>query len=348
MINCHRCIFNIIVYDGLIMKAVFYTRTGLAKGVLKTDIFDDPKIKSDEVLLKMLYSSVNPADTKKRSGWISKKINHDFIIPHSDGAGKVVEVGNKKNKSLLGKNFWICGGSKDQKFGSCAELFAVKRKNILEIPDTINASIASCLGVPVATAFYSLFSDKIHKEKYIFISGGAGAVSQYAIQFAKLSGSKVITTVSSEKKEKICKNLGADLILNYKKLNEKKIIDEVVDFTKGNLVDRCVEVDFGYNMQMLPKLLKNNGIISSYSSSTITSPKFPYYLYAPKGINIKIVQAFLHDNSYLQKIGSYVNKLMSLKRLKHPSIKTFNMKNAYKSHEFIENTITVGKSNIKI
>ena len=113
-------------------------------------------------------------------------------------------------------------------------------------------------------------------------------------------------------------------------------------------MDRCIEVDFGYNMQMLPKLLKNNGIISSYSSSTITSPKFPYYLYAPKGINIKIVQAFLHDNSYLQKIGSYVNKLMSLKKLKHPSIKTFNMKNAYKSHEFIENAITVGKSNVKI
>ena len=348
MIKCHRCILFIIVYDIIIVKALYYTRTGSAKSVLKIDTFNDPIIKTDEVILKMIYSSVNPADTKKRSGWISKKIGHDFIIPHSDGAGKVVEVGDKKYKSLLGKNFWICGGSKDQKFGSCADFFSVKRKNILEVPDRIDASIASCLGVPVATAFYSLFSDKKYREKYIFISGGAGAVSQYAIQFAKFAGAKVITTVSSQKKEMICKKLGADLILNYKKLNEKKIIEEVIDFTKGNLVDRCIEVDFGYNMQLLPNLLKNNGIISSYSSSTFASPKFPYYLYAPKGINIKIVQAFLHDNAYLQQIGSYVNKLINLKRLKHPSIKTFSIRNAYKSHEFIENLKTIGKSNVKI
>ena len=330
------------------MKAVYYTKTGSAKSVLKIDTFDDPIIKTDEVLLEMIYSSVNPADTKKRSGWISKKIDHDFIIPHSDGAGKVVEVADKKNKSLIGKNFWICGGSKDQKFGSCASLFSVKRKNILEIPNKISISNASCLGVPVATAFYSLFADKKHKEKFIFISGGAGAVSQYAIQFAKLTGSKVITTVSSEKKEKICKELGADLVINYKKSNEKKIIDEVIDFTKGDLVDRCIEVDFGYNMQLLPKLLKNNGVISSYSSSTFATPKFPYYLYAPKGINIKIVQAFLHENRYLQQIGSYVNRLINLKKLKHPSIKTFDIKNAYKSHEFIEDKKNIGKSNIKI
>jgi NADPH2:quinone reductase len=330
------------------MKAVYYTKTGSAKSVLKIDTFDDPIIKTDEVLLEMIYSSVNPADTKKRSGWISKKIDHDFIIPHSDGAGKVVEVADKKNKSLIGKNFWICGGSKDQKFGSCASFFSVKRKNILEIPNKISISNASCLGVPVATAFYSLFADKKHKEKFIFVSGGAGAVSQYAIQFAKLTGSKVITTVSSEKKEKICKELGVDLVINYKKLNEKEIVDEVIDFTKGDLVDRCIEVDFGYNMQLLPKLLKNNGVISSYSSSTFATPKFPYYLYAPKGINIKIVQAFLHENRYLQQIGSYVNRLINLKKLKHPSIKTFDIKNAYKSHEFIEDKKTIGKSNIKI
>ena len=348
MINCHHCFFLIIVYGMLIMKAIYYTKTGPAKNVLKIDTFKDPEIQSDEVLLKMLYSSVNPADTKKRSGWISKKIDHDFIIPHSDGAGKVIVVGNKKNKSLVGKNFWICGGLKDQKFGSCAEFFSVKKKNIIEIPKNINASVASCLGVPVATAFYSLFADKKYKEKYIFIAGGAGAVSQYAIQFAKLNGSKVITTVSSDKKEKICKKLGADLILNYKKLNEKNIIDAVADFTKGNLVDRCIEVDFGYNIKLLPKLLKNNGIISSYSSSTFMSPEFPYYLYAPKGINIKIVQAFLHDSIYLQKIGNYVNNLIRLNSLKHPDIKTFNIQNSYKAHEFIEDAKTIGKSNIKI
>ena len=57
------------------MKAIYYEQTGEAKKVLKSGTFDDPQVKKDEVVLEILYSSVNPADTKQRSGWISKKLN---------------------------------------------------------------------------------------------------------------------------------------------------------------------------------------------------------------------------------------------------------------------------------
>ena len=52
------------------MKAIYYNKTGEAKNVLKLGTFDDPSPKKNQVVLKMNYSSVNPADTKKRSGWI--------------------------------------------------------------------------------------------------------------------------------------------------------------------------------------------------------------------------------------------------------------------------------------
>ena len=55
--------------------------------------------------------------------------------------------------------------------------------------------------MPVATAYFSVFSEFKKNEKYVFVSGGAGAVSNYAIQFAKLQGLKVITTVSSNIKK---------------------------------------------------------------------------------------------------------------------------------------------------
>ena len=330
------------------MKAIYYEQTGEAKKVLKSGTFDDPQVKKDEVVLEILYSSVNPADTKQRSGWISKKLNQEFIIPHTDGSGKVVEVGNPKYKNLIGKKIWICGGSKNQQYGTCAQYYKLKKNKLIFTPNNISASKSSILGVPVATAYYSVFSEKKYSEKFVFISGGAGAVSNYAIQFAKLNGSKVITTVSNAAKKNICKNLGADLVLNYKKLSEIEIINIVNEFTKGLLVDRVIEVDFGKNINLIPKIIKNNGIVCSYSSSSIVKPKFDYYSYAPKGINIKIVQAFLQNNKNILLIGNYVNKLMERNKIIHPNIETFRFDVAYKAHDFIENPKKIGKSNIKI
>ena len=330
------------------MKAVYYTQTGDAKNVFKIGTFADPIPKKNQVVLKIDYSSVNPADTKKRSGWISKKLKESFVIPHSDGCGEVVEIFNKKDKNLIGKKFWICGGSKDNFLGTCAEYFSTSKDNLVPMPKNISLLESSCLGVPVATAYFSVFSELQKLEKFIFISGGAGAVSNYAIQFAKLQGLKVITTVSSNHKKEICKSIGADLILNYKKLTQKEIIQSIHEYTKGKMVDRCIEVDFGYNISLLPKILKNNGVVCSYSSSTFLKPSFPYYLYAPKGINIKIVQAFLHDKVFLKKIGFFTNSLMNRNKLKHPFIKSFNFNKSYCAHDYIENPKKIGKSTVFI
>ncbi|MDC6448039.1 zinc-binding dehydrogenase [Alphaproteobacteria bacterium] len=330
------------------MKAIYYTETGNAKSVLKLGTFDDPIPKKNQVILKVDFSSVNPADTKKRSGWISRKLNERFVIPHSDGCGEVVDVFNNKDKHFVGNKFWICGGSKENFLGTCAEFFATDKDNLVHLPKNLSLSESSCLGVPVATAYFSIFSEYSKNEKFIFISGGAGAVSNYAIQFAKLQGLKVITTVSSNFKKEMCKRIGADLILNYKKLTQQEIIKSIYEFTKGKLVDRCVEVDFGYNISLLPKILKNNGILCSYSSSSILKPNFPYYLYAAKGINIKIVQAFLHDKKFLKKIGLFTNSLINKEKLRHPIIKSFDFSKTHQAHDYIEHPKKIGKSNILI
>ena len=330
------------------MRATFYSKTGLAKEVLKIDNFEIPKLKENEVLLEMEFSSVNPADTKKRSGWISPVLDKNFIIPHSDGSGKIVEVGNPNNKELIGKKVWICGGSKDIQFGTCAEFFVANINHVFDIPEKTSFSIASCLGVPVATAYFSVFSENKPIDKTVFISGGAGAVSQYAIQFAKFSGAKVITTVSNEKKRKICEAIGADVILNYKELNDKEIENQIFEFTNGNFIDRCIEVDFSHNINLIPKILKNNGTLSSYSCSSNPNPNFPYYLYAPKGIKIKIVQAYLQEPSFLKECGLFVNDLLKKEILKHPSIMTYDFQESHKAHIYQEDPLTIGKSNIKI
>ncbi len=330
------------------MKAIYYTQTGLASEVLKVGSFEMPKIKENDVLLKMQYSSVNPADTKKRSGWMGASLDKEFIIPHTDGAGQIVEIGKSVDKNFLNKMVWVFGGSKDAQFGTCAEYFPTNLENVVELPKETTASVASCLGVPVATAYYSVFSDNNPENQIFFITGGAGSVSHYAIQFAKLSGAKVITTVSSDIKKEICKNIGADLILNYRQLTEDEIVKQIIEFTKGNLVDRCIEVDFGFNVNLIPKILRPNATLATYSCSSNPNPVFPYYMYAPKGINIKIVQAFLHRNSFLSKCSDFVTDLLKKDNLIHPEINSFSFDETFKAHEAQEDTKIIAKSNIKI
>ena len=93
MIKCHRNFYCYIFFyylpyiSNFMMKAIYYTETGPASEVLKVGNFEIPKIGENDVLLKMQYSSVNPADTKKRSGWLGASLDKEFIIPHTDGAG---------------------------------------------------------------------------------------------------------------------------------------------------------------------------------------------------------------------------------------------------------------------
>lgn len=330
------------------MQAIYYTQTGSASKVLKVGDFEIPKLAKNDILLQMQYSSVNPADTKKRSGWLGASLDKEFIIPHTDGTGQIVEIGQAVDKSFLNKKVWVFGGSKDTQFGTCAEYFSTTLENVVELQEETSTLVASCLGVPVATAYYAVFSNNNPAGQIFFISGGAGAVSHYAIQFAKFSGAQVITTVSNDIKREICKTIGADLILNYKQLSEDEVLKQIIEFTKGDLVDRCIEVDFGFNVNLIPKLLKPNGTLSTYSSSSNPNPVFPYYMYAPKGINIKIVQAFLQKNSYSKKCSDFVNKLLKQKTLIHPGINSFDFSDTFKAHEAQENVAIIKKSTIKI
>ena len=75
------------------MKAIYYTQTGSASKVLKVGDFEIPKLAKNDILLQMQYSTVNPADTKKRSGGLGASLDKEFIIPHTDGTGQIVEIG---------------------------------------------------------------------------------------------------------------------------------------------------------------------------------------------------------------------------------------------------------------
>jgi NADPH2:quinone reductase len=95
----------------------------------------------------------------------------------------------------------------------------------------------------------------------VLISGGAGAVSQHAIQFAKARGATVITTISSPAKAKIAHNLGADHTIDYKHEN---VAQRVMEITGKRGVDAILEMDFNNNAHLIPGVLAAHGTVVVY------------------------------------------------------------------------------------
>ena len=74
------------------MKAVWYEKTGSASDVLRVGEISDPHPKAGEVLVNVKASGVNPSDVKIRAG-ARGDLQYPMVIPHSDGGGIIVDVG---------------------------------------------------------------------------------------------------------------------------------------------------------------------------------------------------------------------------------------------------------------
>ena len=92
------------------MKAAWYEKTGEAQTVLKIGELDSPVPNKGEVLVQLKTSGINPSDVKTRAG-ARGELQFPKIIPHSDGAGTIVDVGEGVDKNRIGERVWIWNGA---------------------------------------------------------------------------------------------------------------------------------------------------------------------------------------------------------------------------------------------
>src|SRR5471030_2161386 len=122
------------------------------------------------------------------------------------------------------------------------------------------------------TAYHAIALANAAKGTTLLIAGGAGAVSQYAIQFAKAQGATVLTTVSSPEKARVAKEAGADHTIDYKQEN---VGERVMDITAKRGVDAVIEMDLAGNAKLLPGVLRPKGSVIIYGTTgeaTIPAP----------------------------------------------------------------------------
>ena len=243
------------------MKAAYYESNGAAREVLRVGEVETPRAGAGEVRVKLATSGVNPSDVKSRAG-LARKIAFPRVIPQSDGAGVIDEVGTGVPASRIGERVWIWNGQWKRPFGTAAEYITLPAAMAVPLPDSVSFAEGACLGIPAMTAFHAVMLAGLDKNSNVLVSGGAGAVSQYVIQFAKRTGATVLTTISSPEKAAAAREAGADHTIDYK----TEDVGAKVKAIAPEGVDALIEMDLTANAKLIPAVMRARGSVIVYGT----------------------------------------------------------------------------------
>jgi NADPH2:quinone reductase len=244
------------------MRAAYYERNGTAREVLRVDDVETGSAGPGEVRVKLATSGVNPSDVKSRQG-ATRKIAWPRVIPQSDGAGVIDQVGDGVLKSRIGERVWVWNGQWKRAFGTAAEFITMPAAQAVKLPDKVSFETGACLGIPAMTAYHAVALSEATKRTTLLVAGGAGSVSQYIIQFAKMAGATVLTTISSPDKAKAAREAGADHAIDYKRDN---VGERVMELTAKKGVDAVIEMDLAANAKLIPSVLRPKGSVIIYGT----------------------------------------------------------------------------------
>lgn len=313
------------------MKAAYYERNGAAREVLKVSDVEAPHPGPGEVRVKLAVSGVNPSDVKSRQG-STRKIAYPRVIPHSDGAGAIDEVGAGVSKTRLGERVWVWNGQWKRPFGTAAEFIVLPATQAVVLPEKVSFDAGACLGIPAMTAAHAVDLAAVSKGTTILVSGGAGAVSQYVLQFAKAKGAVCLTTVSSSEKAKAAQEAGADHTIDYKRDN---VGDRVMELTGKRGVDVVIEMDLAANTKLLPAVIRPKGSVIVYGTGPEAT--IPAAFCLVNSIQLQFFLVYEIDATERERaiatIDSALKQGVLLNRVAQP---TYKLEDIAAAHEAVE------------
>jgi len=211
------------------MKAQVIRSFGEAS-VFQLEEIPVPELKPMHVLIHVKATSLNPLDTKIRSGVFAKFAPEFPAVLHGDVAGIITEVGEGVTDFKVGDEVYGFAGGVKGTSGALAEYMAADARLLAHKPKNLSFAEAAALPVVAITAWEALVKRaNIGAGDEILIHGGAGGVGHVAIQLAKWLGAKVYTTVSSPEKAQIAEEFGADVVINYKEMSVQDYVNRYTD-----------------------------------------------------------------------------------------------------------------------
>lgn len=253
------------------MRAMAYSQTG-DSSVLQLVERDVPEPGVGEVRVRVVVSGVNPTDWKARAGARpGRPTPFPEVVPDQDGAGVVDAVGPGVAGLEVGDRVWVFLAAHERPTGTAQEYAVLPSARVVKLPDAASFDLGASLGVPAMTAHRALtvadggparLGPGALAGRTVLVAGGAGAVGHAAIQLARWSGARVVTTVSSPEKAALATAAGAHHVVNYREGDTAKAIRAIAP----DGIDLVVEVSPARNAELNASVIANHGTISVYAT----------------------------------------------------------------------------------
>ncbi|HAI31746.1 NAD(P)H-quinone oxidoreductase [Thalassospira tepidiphila] len=220
------------------MKAVEITKDA-DKPALVVGEIALPDYGPDDVLIRVAASGVNRPDLMQVAGMYPPPPGASEI-PGLELAGEIVAIGSNVTD-------WACGDKVCALVtgGGYAQYAAVPAAQCLPVPDGLTMTQAAGLPETFFTVWHNVFDKAALKTGETFlVHGGTSGIGTTAIQLAKAFGAKVIATAGSQEKCQACRDLGADVAINYKTEDFVEQVKAATDGKGANVILDMVAGDY--------------------------------------------------------------------------------------------------------
>lgn len=256
------------------MKAAYINQPGPPENIIVGELPTPDPIGS-QVLVRVKAAALNPIDTYVRSGTVKMDIPLPYIVG-ADLAGIVEKTGPNAKRFKVGDRVWGTDQGLFGRQGTFAEYAAIEEHWLYPIPNGVSDETAAACALVGITAHVGLVRDvKLKAGETLFVNGGTGGVGSMVVQMAKAIGARVITTARSDEKVKLCRELGADAVINYKHEDVTARVKELAPDGVNVWWETLREPNFDQTVPLLSK--RGRMILMAGRDARPTFPVGPFY-----------------------------------------------------------------------
>ncbi len=295
-----------------------------------------PQPRTGEVLIKVAATGVNGPDLMQRKGLYPAPAGASDLLG-LEVAGEVVALGDQVTRWAIGDKVAALTNG-----GGYAEYCAVDAQHCLPVPKGVALHDAAGLPETFFTVWSNIFMGAgLAAGETFLVHGGAGGIGTTAIQLGKAFGAKVIATDSPDARCAICRDLGADRVIDYQKEDFVEIVRQegganvILDIVGGQNIERnfkaashdgrIVQIAFALGskveINLMPVMLKR----LSYTGSTLRT--------RPAAFKARIARELV------AKVWPHIES----GRIRVVTRQSFPLAEAGKAHAMMESSQHVGK-----